>query len=353
MSLRVGQEVQALPRQAELTPPVPRIHVVAGVLQDEAGDVLVAQRPPGKSLAGGWEFPGGKLAAGEGRLEGLARELEEELGIRLDPASCRPLIRYVHRYPERVVELDVWRVGAWNGELHGRENQALDWRRPEVLLASGLLRADAPVVNALQLPPLVAVTPAAGGDDEGGFLDRLEVLAHSTGPALLCLRRPDLDPARLLELAAGAACRVDGTVARLLLHGDPGRLAEALDAAPPMLRRRLDPALAGIHAPGRYLEPVERRPLPPGLWLGFSCHDARQLERALQAGATYAFLGPARETASHPGQPGMGWARFEALVRELPLPVYAIGGLGPADLETAWTHGAQGIAAIRGLWPAA
>nr|WP_240900873.1 Nudix family hydrolase [Thioalkalivibrio sp. XN8] len=349
--MRVGQEVQALPRQAELTPPVPRIHVVAGVLQDEAGDVLVAQRPPGKSLAGGWEFPGGKLAAGEGRLEGLARELEEELGIRLDPARCRPLIRYVHRYPERVVELDVWRVGAWNGELHGRENQALDWRRPEVLLASGLLPADAPVVNALQLPPLVAVTPFPDDGDEGGFLDRIELLASGGGPLLVCLRRADLDLPELLELAAGAACRVDGTSARLLLHGDPWGLVAALDSAPPALRARLDPALAGIHAPGRYLERAGRPSLPAGLWLGYSCHDAAQLAHALDAGAGYAFLGPVHATASHPGQPGMEWEAFEALVGELPLPVFAIGGLGPADLETAWAHGAQGIAAIRGLWP--
>jgi 8-oxo-dGTP diphosphatase len=55
-------------------------------------------------------------------------------------------------------------------------------------------------------------------------------------------------------------------------------------------------------------------------------------------------------TASHPGRPGLGWKAFSEMVAELPLPVYAVGGLGPADLEDAWDAGAQGIAAIRGLW---
>ena len=72
---------------------------------------------------------------------------------------------------------------------------------------------------------------------------------------------------------------------------------------------------------------------------------------AFECGATHAFLGNVLETHSHPGQPGMGWQRFEELVRDLPLPVYAIGGLGPEHIATAWAHGAQGIAAIRSLWP--
>ncbi len=73
------------------------IHVVAGALLDEKGRVLIAQRPPGKHLAGGWEFPGGKLEPGEDRRAGLARELREELGIAI--ATPRPLIRVRHSYP--------------------------------------------------------------------------------------------------------------------------------------------------------------------------------------------------------------------------------------------------------------
>jgi 8-oxo-dGTP diphosphatase len=138
----------------------------------------------------------------------------------------------------------------------------------------------------------------------------------------------------------------------LLLHGEPVALQSALGSAPATLVSRLQPVLAGIHMPGRCLEALQSRPVPRSMWCGVSCHDAAQLARAAAIGADYAFLGHVAATASHPGRPGMGWDRFEVLVADLPLPVYAIGGLGPQDLETARAHGAQGIAAIRSLWPA-
>ena len=93
---------------------------------DAAGRVLIAQRPPGKHLAGGWEFPGGKLEPGEERLAGLARELREELGIRIE-APARPLIRVRHAYPSRDVLLDMWVVRSFAGEPQGLDGQALRW----------------------------------------------------------------------------------------------------------------------------------------------------------------------------------------------------------------------------------
>ena len=86
------------------------------------------------------------------------------------------------------------------------------------------------------------------------------------------------------------------------------------------------------------------------MWFGVSCHDADELRAAKAVEADYAFLGNVLPTASHPGKPALGWEAFSHLIADLPLPVYAIGGLGPGDLETAWAAGAQGIAAIRGLW---
>ena len=128
--------------------PAPRIHVVAGVLFDPSGRVLVAQRPSGAHLAGRWEFPGGKLEPGEPREAGLARELAEELGIRVLAAS--PLIEVEHRYSERDVLLDVWRVESYSGEPHGREGQAVEWRNVGSLDAADFPPADAPVLTALR-----------------------------------------------------------------------------------------------------------------------------------------------------------------------------------------------------------
>ncbi|TLY89486.1 MAG: (deoxy)nucleoside triphosphate pyrophosphohydrolase, partial [Gammaproteobacteria bacterium] len=84
----------------------PVILVVAAALYDRSGRVLIAQRPAGKPLAGRWEFPGGKVAAGESEHGALARELREELGIEM--TAGRPFMRLTHAYPDREVELSLW-----------------------------------------------------------------------------------------------------------------------------------------------------------------------------------------------------------------------------------------------------
>jgi mutator protein MutT len=130
---------------------VPFIHVVAGVLIDAEGRVLIAQRPAGKHMAGGWEFPGGKLEPGEERLAGLARELREELGITLT-GMPRPLIRVRHAYSSREVLLDIWVVKRYGGEPRGLDGQTLRWCTRDELDAAELLPADKPIVAALRLP---------------------------------------------------------------------------------------------------------------------------------------------------------------------------------------------------------
>jgi len=129
----------------------PVIHVVAAAVTDAADRVLIAQRPKGKHLAGGWEFPGGKLEPGEERIAGLARELSEELGIALT-ANPRPLIRVHHSYPSRDVLLDMWVVRRYSGEPRGLDGQALRWCTQDELASADLLPADKPIVKALRLP---------------------------------------------------------------------------------------------------------------------------------------------------------------------------------------------------------
>jgi mutator protein MutT len=136
------------------------VHVVVGILIDADRRVLIAQRPAGKHLAGGWEFPGGKLEPGEHRLQGLARELLEELGIRIQ--TPRPLIRVKHQYPNFHVLLDVWVVRQFLGTPQGLEGQALRWCAVADLASANLLPADKPIVAALRLPERLT---AAGSSD--------------------------------------------------------------------------------------------------------------------------------------------------------------------------------------------
>jgi len=131
----------------------PVVHVAAAAVIDAAGRVLIAQRPQGKHMAGGWEFPGGKLESGEERVAGLARELREELGITI--ATPRPLIRVRHAYPAREVLLDIWIVTRYSGEPQGLDGQALRWCTQDELPTANLLPADKPIVAALRLPERV------------------------------------------------------------------------------------------------------------------------------------------------------------------------------------------------------
>ena len=123
------------------------LEVVAGALFDTTGRVLIAQRPPGKALAGRWEFPGGKLHEGEDAYAGLVRELREELGVEVHAAER--LIRYSHAYPERIVWLDMWIVTRWSGEPRGLDGQGLKWVRVTELQGEDILEADRPIIEAL------------------------------------------------------------------------------------------------------------------------------------------------------------------------------------------------------------
>jgi 8-oxo-dGTP diphosphatase len=126
----------------------PAIHVVAGALLNRARQVLIAQRPSGKHMAGGWEFPGGKLAKGEAPIDGLVRELHEELNVVVGAAV--PVIAYTHQYADRSVFLDLWLVTQYEGTPMSAEGQPIRWIALEELETAGLLDADRPMIEPLR-----------------------------------------------------------------------------------------------------------------------------------------------------------------------------------------------------------
>jgi 8-oxo-dGTP diphosphatase len=208
------------------------------------------------------------------------------------------------------------------------------WQSPDAISVDPLLPANAPILRALRLPPVYAITYAAElGRVE--FLRRLE-RALSGGLKLLQVREKQLDEKALEALAARVIgiARVHG--ARVLLNADL------------QLARRL--GADGVHLTSAQLKEIRQRP-DLGL-VGASCHDAGELALAQAVGADFAVMGPVLPTPTHPGAAGIGWARFAESLKDCPLPVYALGGLKPADLETAWRHGAHGISMMRGAWPA-
>ncbi len=308
----------------------PVIHVACGVVQRVSGEVLLSQRPAGKIAAGYWEFPGGKIEPGEPPRAALERELDEELGIRVDRA--RPLIRFRHDYSNRSVRLDTWLVTAHSGEPQAREAQAFTWVRPAALRDwPQALPTVAPTMRALLLPEHYVFTPPRLAEPR-----LCAGIARLPPGALLRLRQPALDDAAYAALAARLLPLTRAAGLRLVLDRDP-QDAAALGADGWHASAAVARALGGRAAVGPPLQLV-------------SCHDAAELRAAAAAGFDAAVLGAVCATASHPDGPVLGWAGFEALAQYAGLPVYAIGGVGPQEIERAFAAYAQGVAGISAYW---
>jgi len=306
------------------------VDVAVGVILRADGSFLLARRPPGKPYAGYWEFPGGKVEAGEPVAEALGRELQEELGIHPDLAY--PWITQVFAYPHATVKLHFYRVVGWQGEPHPHEGQVLSWQRAEQVDVAPLLPANGPVLKALSLPPVYAISNAAELGTER-FMQHLEP-ALQGGLRLLQVREKHMPFDALWHFAVDVVAIAHRYGARVLLNSD-AELARAVGAD-------------GVHLTASQLAQLETRPDVP--WCGASCHTRAELERAARIGADFVVLGPLQPTLTHPGATSMGWPAFSESIRDFPLPVYALGGLRNEDLETAWQHGAHGIGMQRGAW---
>ena len=304
--------------------------VAAAVILREDGSFLLGRRAPGTYYPGYWEFPGGKVEAGETPHDALVRELAEELGIEVIAAT--PWIVREHVYEHAHVRLHFFRLTQWRGEIVDHVHDALAWQTPGAETVAPMLPANAPVLAALTLPGVYGITHAwqIGLAAQLAALDA--ALAH--GLKLVQLREVALPEMQREAFAAAAVSRCRQYGARVLVNGD-AQLARAIGAD-------------GLHLPARQLLALDRR--PPFPLVAASCHERHELEHAARLGLDFAVAGPVLPTASHPHDAGIGWERFAALIRDLPLPVYAIGGLSPADLPAALAAGAQGIAAIRAAW---
>lgn len=127
---------------------IPHLKVAAGILVDDAGRTLVAERVGGGPFHGMWEFPGGKIGADESAADALHRELHEELGIQV--THCAHFMNLYHEYADRRVTIDFYLVTSWQGQPDGLEGQRLEWLDQARLDAANLLPADAPVIESLR-----------------------------------------------------------------------------------------------------------------------------------------------------------------------------------------------------------
>jgi len=311
------------------------IHVAVAVIENDRQQVLLTKRPEHVHQGGLWEFPGGKLEAGEEAREALVRELHEELGIVVSRA--RPLIQIPHDYSDRSVLLDVYLIEEFSAVPYGKEGQALQWVSRDALSDCPMPVANLPIIQAVQLPDRYLITPAQTVTS-AAFLHRLEACLQS-GLRLIQYRDADVGDPQYLEMAGQIIELAHRYDAKVMLN----RTLEVFNQCP----------ADGLHLSSSRLMALPGRPVSVDVLLSASCHDPAEVEQANKIGTDFIVISPVQKTHSHPGATPLGWEKCRQLTGLAQMPVYALGGLGNADIGTAQLHGAQGIAAIRSLWSCA
>jgi len=302
------------------------LQVAAGVIKNQHGQILIALRDTSLHQGGLWEFPGGKLEPGESAEQALFRELKEELDITANAAT--PLITIRHSYPDRHVQLNVFLVENFSGLAKGCQGQPLKWVAPNELLNFSFPAANQPIITAARLPRCYGILDDA---DPSLLMDNLHKLL-ANGIKLIQARLKNL-PADAVEAfiqQAYSICRQQQAV--LLINSATANVAN-LNAD-------------GIHLTSAHLMALAERPanMP---WLSAACHTLEELHHAQNIGVDFVVLAPVLPTATHPDAPTLGWERFTELVRQVNLPVYALGGMTAEDTTLTCHAGGQGIAGIR------
>lgn len=294
-------------------PSAPKLtHVAVGIVHNAAGQVLFAQRPAGKPYAGWWEFPGGKIEAGETLALALARELREELGIQI--LDCHHWLTQRYVYPHAHVNLQFCHVQAFSGQPQSLEGQAFAWGTAEHPPLP-FLPAALPVLKAMQLPAVLRFTAAASGFD--AWHARLNALAAGT----VIVHEPQASEAQ--AQAVLSAC-----LAWKAAHPSNRRILVA-SCHPQAWWGLAD----GVHLLEADLLTLQQR--PSYAWVGASTRSAASLQAATQLGCNYVTVNAAA-----------GWGALGERLSGCEVASYAMSdaALGEQHLPLAQAAGAAGIA---------
>ena len=297
------------------------IEVVAAVIRNSEGKVLIAQRPSNKHQGGKWEFPGGKVEKGESRRSALVRELSEELGI--DIGHSTRLISVYHEYEDKAIYLDVYEVLQWDGAVVGKEGQPIRWVTSESLNDFEFPDANASIVEAARLPKHIKLLGGTANDAavyKENFISNLESVQWMFLQTFNeeHLYQPDHECLNWLLDAAGEH---QATV--------------ILEAPPPLIRNDYS-----LHLSAEELLKIQER--PPATKVSASCSTPGELFKAQRLGLDFIIVGPVLLDSTD-GKKALGWPMFQSLSSRVNIPVYASGGVSGKDIELAREYGAQGV----------
>ncbi len=313
------------------------VHVAVAVIMNDLGQVCISLRHKDLHQGDLWEFPGGKIEQDETVEQALTREIKEELNLSIKDSS--PLIKLNYEYSDVTVCLHVRKVQSYNGLAKGMEGQSIKWVAISQLSDFDFPAANAAIISAIQLPAYYLITGKFS--DQNNFILKLtNALENNIRLVQLRLKNDNLaqveNPRQFIEDVSLMCKRMK---AKLLLNLSEAWV-ESIDF------NKIE--FCGFHLDSSSLMNFSKR--PSGELFSASCHNERELKKALQLKANFVVLSPVQKTPSHPEMEPIGWKKFTDLIEKVSIPVYALGGVSETDLHVAWDNGAQGIAAISAFW---
>ncbi len=315
------------------------LHVAVGVIKNNKDQVLLSRRSSTVHQPELWEFPGGKLEAGETVSEALSRELFEELALTVQ--SAQPLIQVQYDYEEYSVLLDAWNVDSWDSsylernESIGREGQVIEWVDIAKLDERDYPEANKPIIKAVKLPRLYLICPDPE-DNPKEYLNKFEECI-SAGATLFQLRFSNdshYEKYRSLISELLECCGNNDVV--LMINSLP--------------EYAIKYGANGVHLNSARLLRFDKRPLDNDYLVAASCHNYHELEHAVKIDIDFLVLSPVNRTLSHPKTEPLGWENFEILAKSIPIPTYALGGMQVEDMKKSCECGGQGISTLSGIW---
>ena len=309
-----------------------RVSVSLGIIADNKNRVLLLWRPGDVHQGSTWSFPGGKIKRSETPVQALHREIYEETGLPIHHPV--PLITLDHDYADQPVRLHAYLARTRPSSQLVPSGQLHRWTPLDQLNDKDMPMANRGILRALRLPPMVIISSAAQALKQPDYFAVLTDILRS-GVRLMYLR------------GAGSSSKEYMTLSRRV-QKICGRYQTTL-----MLDGRQQQARTmncGLHLPAHMALHLTRRPIPASRLLSVACHNSVELRAAVRLQADFVYISPVCHTTSHPDRSPLGWKHFADLIRSLPIPAYALGGMTPAHLPAAWRNQGQGVALHSRVW---
>ncbi len=301
------------------------IKAVVGVLRNESGQILIAKRQDHQFMAGFWELPGGKIEGDETTGQTITRELNEELGIKINALSLHQTMQYT--YADRAVELWIYNIDQYQNTPSGLEGQKIAWSSIQDLNNYQLLPTMKAFIDSITLPNKYWITPSSDHQSKAWIEKFDEKITQDI--SLIQLRsKVELDSHFIKDL--NSKCQQNRV--KLLLN---------------IPNKTFDKTCCdGWHITTSEMLNLKQRPCADDKLLGVSTHDLNEALNAQAIGADFVVISPVQATQTHPDTVPIGWDAAQEVVNKLNIPVYFLGGMGLEDLDKALEIGAQGIAGV-------